>query len=87
MKKTKQCSLTNHEANDGSKKGKHPENRGKGWDEMEKATKESTREQRKLPAKLVRDGTDWNTANKKPSEDDRCRDKSQRATFTHQVKL
>ena len=41
-------------------------------DKMKEATQKSTNEKRELPAKLVRDGANKKTANKKAGEDHRC---------------
>ena len=39
---------------------------------MKKAAKEAAYEERKLPAKLVRDGTHANATKKKSGKNDRC---------------
>ena len=79
--------LTNQKPNNRSKESKQPEDGRKGWNEMKKAAKEAAYEERKLPAKLVRDGTHANATDKKSGKNDRCWDKTQWSTVTHKIKL
>lgn len=79
--------LTDKETNQRTENSKYPEGGGKSRDEIEQATEESTNIKRYLASELVRYRTHGNATNEMAGKDDRGRDKGQRATVTHQVKL
>ena len=85
--KKKHESLTDHKPNDGSKKSKQPEYRSKGWSKMKNTAQKAADEKRKLPAKLVRDGTNKNAPDEKTGKDNRGRDETQRSSVAYKVKL
>lgn len=62
--------LTYRESKNSTEKSENPERRRKRRHQINYATDKTTQEQRPLPAKLVREGTHNNTANKKSGEDD-----------------